>query len=140
MAIHRLRVLLHRSRLDVRLAEGETPSDDGVFALRAAQLCTPRARRRLASGLERALADNGRRGFSAAVPVDRRAVTAARPYLAQLIEVLRSSKEIAPQGVARARRLLTEGSSPLYAPCEPSDLRHEAHLALFWLEPAPQPV
>jgi hypothetical protein len=140
MAADHLRVLLNRSRLDARLAEGESPSNDAALALRAPQLCTPRTRRGVASGLERALTDSGPRGFSAAVPVDRRAVIAARPYLAQLIEVLRSPREIAPQGVARARRLLTEGSSPLYAPSEPSDLRHEAHLALFWLEPAPQPV
>jgi hypothetical protein len=138
MASHRLRVLLNRPRLDARLAAGESPSDDPALALRAAQLCAPRTRRRAAVGLERALADDRRRGWSAAAPIDRRAVNAARPYLAQLAAALRSPEPVAPHGVARALRLLTDVPSPLYAPAEPSDLRREAGLALFWLDPAPR--
>ena len=74
----------------------------------------------------------------AAIPLDRHAVTAARPYLAQIAVRLRSSRPVAPHGVARALRLLTVGSAPLYAPSTAADLRHEASLVLFWLEPAPQ--
>jgi hypothetical protein len=138
MATHHLRALLNRQRLDARLAAGEGPADDPALALRAAQLCAPRTRHRLAVGLERALTDDGRRGLSAAAPIDRGAVNAARPYLAQLAAVLRSPAPVAPQGVARALRLLSDVASPLYAPAEPSDLRHEAALALFWLDPAPR--
>ncbi|HEV7461952.1 MAG TPA: hypothetical protein VGN78_15550 [Solirubrobacteraceae bacterium] len=138
MPIHRLRVLLNRRSLDARLAQGESPGNDAELALRAAQLCAPRTRRYLAIGLERVLTDDGGPSWSAAAPVDRRAVDDARPYLAQLAAMLRSAEPVAPQGVARALRLLTEVPSPLYAPAEPSDLRHEAGLALFWLDPAPR--
>ena len=136
MVIHRLHVLVNRPGLDARLAEGEPPSGDAVLALRAAQLCAPGTRSRVASGLERALTDDGRPRLSAAVPVNRRAVQSARPYLAQLIEALRSPAPVAPQGVARARQLLTDSASPLYPPAQPADLRHAAGQALWELDPA----
>lgn len=136
MLIHRLRVLVNRPGLDARLAGGEPPSADAVLALRAAQLCASGARTRVANGLERALTDDGRPGLSAAVPVNRRAVQSARPYLAQLIETLRSPAPVAPQGVARARQLLTDAASPLYPPARPTDLRHAAGQALWELDPA----
>lgn len=136
MVIHRLRVLVNRPGLDARLAEGELPSDDAALALRAAQLCAPGTRTRVARGLERALTDEARPGLSAAIPVNRRAVRSARPYLAQLIETLRSPAPVAPQGVARARQLLTDAASPLYPPARPADLRHAAGQALWELDPA----
>ena len=143
MAFHRLRVLLNRSALDTRIAEGESPSADPRLALRANHLCSRRARRRVAAGLQGALTDDGRPGMSAAVPIDRRAIETARPYLAQLVEALRSPAPVAPNGVARALRLLTDARSPLYAPAEPADLRHAAGQALWELDPvlrAPEPV
>ena len=136
VVIHRFRVLLNRSGLDARLAQGEPPSDDAALASRAARLCAPRTRNRVASGLERALTDDRRPGLSAAVPVNRRAVQSARPYLVQLIEALRSPAPVAPQGVARALRLLTDAGSPLYPPAQPADLRHAAGQALWELDPA----
>jgi len=136
VVIRRLRVLLNRPGLDARLAQGEPPSDDASLALRAAQLCAPRTRTRVASCLERAMADDGRPGLSAAVPINRRAVQSARPYLVQLIETLRSPAPVAPQGVARARQLLTNAASPLYPPAQPADLRHAAGQALWELDPA----
>jgi hypothetical protein len=138
VAIHRLRALLTRPRLDERLAGGAAVANDPVLARRAAQLRAPRARRRVAAALQRALSDL-RPGLTAAVPVDRSAVTYARPYLVELIDVLRSSSEVAPQGVARAARLLTDVASPLYPPARPSDLLGEVRLTLFWLDPAPSP-
>jgi hypothetical protein len=137
VVIHRLRVLLNRPGLDARLARGELQSGDAALVSRAAQLCGPGTRNRVANGLERALThDDGRPGLSAAVPINHRAVAAARPYLAQLVEVLRSPAPVAPQGVARARRLLTDAASPLYPPGEPADLRHAAGQALWELDPA----
>jgi hypothetical protein len=136
VVIRRLRVLLNRSGLDARLAQGEPPSGDAALVLRAAQLCSLGTRTRVARSLERALTDDGRPGLSAAVPINRRAVATARPYLTQLIETLRSPSPVAPQGVARALRLLTDAASPLYAPVEPADLRHAAGQALWELDPA----
>ena len=132
----RLRVLLGRKRLDARLAANEAPERDAALARRAAQLCSPRARGLVAHGLERALREDGRRGLSAAVPVNRQAVEAARPYVAQLVEVLRSTAPVAPCGVVRARRLLTDGASPLYRPASSSQLRDAAGQALRSLDPA----
>jgi hypothetical protein len=136
MSADRLRVLLNRPGLDARLAADESPSGDPALALRAAQLVGSRTRQSIARGLERALTQAGRRGISAAAPVDRRAVNAARPYLAQLVEVLRSSRPVAPRGVAQALRLLTNVPSPLYAPAEPSELRFAAGQALRSLDAA----
>src|SRR2546421_11239517 len=104
MAFHRLRVLLNRPALDTRIADGEPPPARRRLALRANHPCSRRARRRVAAGLEGVLTDDGRPGLSAAVPIDRRAVATARPYIAQLVEALRSPAPVAPSGVARALR------------------------------------
>jgi hypothetical protein len=135
MPIVHLRVRLHRPALDARLAAGESPSGDAAVALRAAQLVSSRTRQSVAHGLERALTEGGRRGFSAAAPVDPHAVNAARPYLAQLVEALRSSRPVTPSGMAQTLRLLTNVPSPLYAPAEPVELRFAAGQALRSLDP-----
>src|SRR5207244_280944 len=58
---------------------------------------------------------------------------------AQLVAALRSPAPVAPNGVARALRLLTDACSPLYAPAEPPDLRHAAGQGLWELDPVLRP-
>jgi hypothetical protein len=75
-----------------------------------------RRRRVVAAGLESAVrrAHQLRPPLTAEVPVDRAAVGACEDRLLAVAAVLRSESEVPAAGVAEARRLLTDGGSPLY--------------------------
>lgn len=115
----RLRVGLHRVRLDQQLADGfgsEPVEDRG---LRGRQLAGRRTRRRLARSLRARVKDAERSAaprLSAAVPLSRIAVLSARDGLLGLAERLESPYPVNPCGVARVLVLLTDGSGPLYSP------------------------
>jgi hypothetical protein len=132
-----VRVVLARfaaPRLDGRLAAGEDPSSDAALACRSRQLVSGRSRRRLAAGLEQAsLWRPERAAWSAAIPVDGRAVELARPALQQLARALRSRRVVEPRGVALAQMLLTEPGSALYRPAYREELYELAREALFAL-------
>jgi hypothetical protein len=85
---------------------------------RVRRLTKYRTRRRLAAGLERALADaqapNPAPG--SALPVQRDSVIACRPELIELIERLRAARPVYAQGVELAAELLRNSDSPLYQP------------------------
>lgn len=115
----RLRVGLHRGRLDRQLAEGfgNDPIEDR--ALRARQLSGKRTRRRLARSLRARVKDAERPAapqISAAVPLSRRVVRSWRESLLGLAERLESPDPVNPCGVARVLVLLTDGTGPLYSP------------------------
>jgi hypothetical protein len=101
-------------------------------AVRDARMTSPRARRRLAKGLESAVAraEQGHAPFSAAVPVARDAAGEARGVLLDLAERLRAPRPADPDGVLLARELLLDGAGPLYAPAGPGALRAAALRAL----------
>ena len=61
-------------------------------------------------------------GFSARIPIQRAQVAAARPFIANLVERLDTIEHPRAAGVARTRLLLTDGSSPVYAPSDPGAL------------------
>jgi hypothetical protein len=125
---------LKSAGLDARLGEGENPSSDPLLAARARKLQSPRERCRLAVALTRAQARAAcQPGFSAAVPVDARAVQLAAPALAQLADALRRRESVNVRGVAIARLLLTESTSPLYRPSDPEALYEAARHALLAL-------
>jgi hypothetical protein len=96
-------------------------------------MTSPRARQRLAKGLENAVAraEQGYVPFSAAVPVPRDAAGEARGALLDLAERLRAPRPAHPDGVLLARELLLDGAGPLYAPEGPGAL-HEAALRALW--------
>jgi hypothetical protein len=123
-----VRVRLRRLALDRALAGGERAEASPLLALRAAQLTSPKEVRIVTERLESILrdADHPQPGFSARVPIQREQVIAARPFVANLVERLRAVEHPCAPGVARARLLLTDGSSPFYAPCEPGALAHLA--------------
>jgi hypothetical protein len=106
-----------------------------MLASRTAQLCSMRARRRIASGLERVTTRRDRPVLSAAIPFDWKAVQLARPALEQLAVALRSRQSVRPRGVVLTRLLLTEPSSPLYRPAYAEELYEVAREALFALGP-----
>jgi hypothetical protein len=62
-------------------------------------------------------------GMTAAIPVNRREVLAARTELLLLAAALRGASHPDPRGVAGAELLLTDGAGPVFAPCPPGSLR-----------------
>lgn len=112
----RLRVLLHRSRLDGRILGGADVDCDEELALRARQLADPARRRALADSLDHALsiAEGYSRPVSAGPALAARDVRACRAAMLGLSRSLRHDEAVAPAGVLLARRLLTDGGSPLY--------------------------
>jgi hypothetical protein len=79
---------------------------------------------RYAAGLERALRAAHRPAeWSAAVPVQRGQIHDARDLLSQLAATLRRREALPPAALADVRRLLTDCSSPLFAPAPPGALR-----------------
>jgi hypothetical protein len=113
----KLNVLTHHWSLDRRLAEGERPDGDPALELRASQLTSEKARRRLAGSLRRTveLAPEPMRPGSTA-PLDRWAVLADRDRLIEIANRLDSSQPVGVRGVAMISDLLSDGASPLYAP------------------------
>jgi hypothetical protein len=129
-----LRVRLAAPRLDARLAAGEDPIADAAVARRSTQLVSRRLRRRIAAGVERLCSEPDQRpAFTAAIPVNRRAVQIARPALEQLAGALRARESVQPRGVALTQLLLTEPSSAVYQPANPDELYRAAREALLAL-------
>jgi hypothetical protein len=122
--------------LDARLGAAEDPCSSAALARRASQLVSRRARRRSAIAIERVCFKRRERPvFSAAIPVDGRAVEIARPALAQLARALRSRESVEPRGAALTQSLLTDAASPLYRPAYPEELYEAAREALLALTP-----
>jgi hypothetical protein len=119
-----LRVRLRRQALDRELADGGRPGGSSLLALRAWQLERPSQARLVADRLDAILhdLDHPHPGVSARIPLQRAQVIAARPFVANLAERLREVEHPRAAGVARARLLVTDGGSPLYAPCDPGSL------------------
>jgi len=125
-------VRLFPGALDRRLAAGADPGADPALSLRARRLTSARHRSDLAVDFDRALRSAQKRStpFTAAVPLRRREVLAARPWLLQLAERLRSDDPVRAQGVLLAERLLTDGNGPFYLPSSPEDVQRAARAAL----------
>jgi len=112
-------VQLHRGRLDEQVADGFGPDPIEDRALRARQLTTRRARRRLARSLRARIKDAEGPAvtrMTAAVPLCRRAVLPWREGLLGVAERLEGPEALNPAGVARLLVLLTDGTGPLYNP------------------------
>jgi hypothetical protein len=134
----RLRVRLCRSRLDRSLAQGCRADGSEECALRARQLTDRRSRRQLARSLRRLVsdADSPRlTPFSPAVPVCTGAVVRWREGLLGLAERLEQEPPIDPCGIARAKTLVRDGSSPLYDP----DAERSIGEMLWWIADGMQP-
>ncbi len=112
----RLRVLLHRGRLDGMLARGSDADGSPELTLRAAQLTDQSHRAGLADSLGDVVSIAERHGRMRTVspPLATREVRAARAALLGLAYELRESATVEPAGVVLAQRLLTDGTGPLY--------------------------
>jgi hypothetical protein len=111
------RVWLRRGSLDRRLAAGADPQASPELARRARQINSRRFRAGLAASIRNLLdaAEEPRRAFTSAVPVRRYAILGERELLLELAAELESGEDLRPRGIALVERLVTDGSSPIYA-------------------------
>jgi hypothetical protein len=130
------RVWLRKASLDRSLAAGEDPAASPELSRRARQLTSRRRRAGLAASIRNLLdaAEERPRGFTVAVPIQRRAILGERQMLLQLAEDLESQDELKPRGIAIVERLLIDGGSPFYVD-GPERALHgalvHAHAALY---------
>ncbi|HEY5144225.1 MAG TPA: hypothetical protein VII98_12070 [Solirubrobacteraceae bacterium] len=130
---------LHAAELDEALVRGAAPDASPLLRARAAWLTSPRRRRIVAKGINTSIRRGAipwsRLALTTRVRVVPEAATDARGALEQLARRLLSPIPPAPAGVILARRLLTDGVGPLYAPSAgPGALRHAAEQALHACE------
>ena len=128
----RLRVLLHRARLDRMLIEGADPVATLELTLRAYQLTRASHRRQIAASIDDAVASAAarRRRAPSAAPLARARISVARSELAELSRALREEPVASARGVALARRILVDGAGPLYVDGGDTALRAAAAEAL----------
>ena len=121
------RVWLRRGSLDRSLAAGAHPAASPELSWRARQLASRRYRCGLAASIRNLIeaAEEPPRGFSSAVPVQRRDILADRPLLLEIADDLESQQELKPRGIVLVERLITDGNSPVYM-SSPEGSLHEA--------------
>jgi hypothetical protein len=134
--IQPVRVWLRKGSLDRSLAAGTDPEASPQLARRARQLTSRRRRAGLAASIRNLLdvAEDGRRGFTAAVPIQRHDILRDRQLLLQLAADLESDDELQPRGIALVERLLIDGASPVYVDSPEGTLHGalvHAHAALY---------
>jgi hypothetical protein len=110
--------VLRAPRLDRALAAGADPASEPILYARARRLTSWRTRRSVARALEEVEQGVG-------VPVRHDSVCEARDLLSELTDALRSRERVSARGVLLARRIITDGCGPLYAPNAPRS-------ALWW--------
>ena len=119
------RVWLQRGALDRSIARGADPNASPELSRRARQLRSPRRRAALAQGIRNLIdaAEEPRRPYTAAVPLQRREILREREALLQLAADLVSDDQLGARGIALVDRMLTDGSSPVYSPGAEGELR-----------------
>jgi len=128
----RLRVHLHRERLDRQIARGLAPEAFHDRALRATQLAGMPTRRQVARSLRRLVthAELPAGGLlTSAVPVCRRSVLPWREAILGLADRLEQPVALDPCGVARALVLITDGGGPFYD----ARAEHSMGEAVWWI-------
>jgi hypothetical protein len=131
--------LLVRARafaLDQELATGASPESNMALAVHAGRLCNPAERRVLARTLTRIAEASAAPGGRLKAPVCRPAVHRSRPELTAVADRLVAAGPVDVRGVARVRRLLADGTGPLYRSGPPDQLRGELAAALTALDPS----
>jgi hypothetical protein len=121
---HRMLARCAAWRLDGQLAAGASPETSIRLAARAMQLTSGKSRRDLATSLQRILAAVREQpavlGSRAAavppprLPLCRVRISRSAVPLATLTDCLTAPGPVPVQGVAMVRRLLTNGTGPLY--------------------------
>jgi hypothetical protein len=128
--------------LDASLAAGQPPESSRLLAARARDIVSLRRRRSVAGSWEHVLrvARRARRAGSPAatraVPVCADRVAAAEPVIRDLVNRLAAPLPVPARGVAMARVLLTNGTSPVYSRHAGVDLGDAVTAAAAQLDPA----
>jgi hypothetical protein len=120
---------------DTTRTAAHAPSLSRVRAALRDRRTSPRARARLAATYESLLVTRPHRAtaLTAQVPVQHAAVAAAELELRAIASRLRAVPCPPEPGVRAARRLVTDGAGPVYAPAERDRLRVEAARVLAQL-------
>ena len=134
----RLAARLCRHRLDRALAGDRVLPMRAGLTLRARALADRAVRGALGRQLRRVVDDATRGGHvspGVRIRPSRPAVLGARRELEALADRLQAPDQVAAQGVAQARLLLTDGTGPLYRRGGTDDLRAAVARALASLQP-----
>lgn len=122
--------LLHRNAIDRELAAGSDPDASECRQRRASQLTAQTSREALAADYEQLQTAATSASPLDAAPPNRRRIRAARPALDRLVNRLREDRSVRAAGVARARLLLTDRHSALYAKNRDAGLVDEVRAVL----------
>ena len=116
---------LRGAALDRELAAGARLRGNPRLQRRGEKITCRRRRDKLARALEQLVADaqQGPRGVTAAIPMDRAEVLGARIPLNDLAGRLRSDAPVDPQGVLLTEQMLCDVASPVFRPAERGALR-----------------
>jgi hypothetical protein len=129
-ALTAFRCRLRRNAIDMELAAGADPNSSECHHRRGSELTAESNRQALAAAFERHLAAATSFPPLEVLPVNWHGVRAATPRLERLVKRLREDPRVRVQGVARARLLLTDADSALYAKDDDSRLAHEVRSTL----------
>jgi hypothetical protein len=123
--------------LDASLAAGCPPESSRLLATRARDIVSLCRRRSMAANWEHVLRRARRAGSPAgAVPVCADRVVAAEPAIRDLMNRLAAPLPVPARGVAMARVLLTDATSPVYNRRSGVDLTDAVAAAAAQLDPA----
>jgi hypothetical protein len=121
--VERLLARVRAHSLDDRLLAGERPEASRQLMARSARLLEPEYRSDVAGALREMLdaAEHARRIFmKAQVRLREPEIVAARTQIRELADELESDVAVSPRGVILADRLIRDGDSPLFWPCNDS--------------------
>jgi hypothetical protein len=131
----RLRARVKAFALDQAIAAGASPDTDAALTLRARELISERTRSQLGTALREA--SSGDSGPSVVrVSACRQAVEEASDLIAELARRLLAPAPVEARGVAQARLLLSDATSPLFWSRRSAESRERVQQALTALEPA----
>jgi hypothetical protein len=108
---------MRAGHFDHQLAVGVTGSAGSALSIHAARLRSDRARHSVAQALRRATVEVqlGPSRRSSSIPVNRENISAAEDVIETLIARLLSPHPVTAKGVARLRRILSDGRGPMYS-------------------------
>jgi hypothetical protein len=121
--VERLLARVRARSLDDRLLAGERPEESRQLMARSARLLEPGYRSEVAAALRDMLdaAEHARRIFlKAQVRLREPQIIAARSLIRDLADQLEADPAVSPRGVILADRLVRDGDSPMFWPCNDS--------------------
>jgi len=119
----RILARLRGRAIDDRLLAGQPAGGNPVTRARLARLVDRRYRCAIAGALRRlveAARRHERNPFVARIPLREDEVLSSEPLIRTLAEELEEDETISPRGVILADRLIRDGDSPVFWPCEES--------------------